>query len=551
MVDFPTYALIVNDTDWAGKVKMRSAVMVWISAVSLLFVGCQPQSVAINDDNRLIYGLTLSPSGFDPHINESAEMGIVLRQVYDTLVYRDPSTGVFVPGLAAEWMISDDGLEYTFLLKENVTFHDGTPFNSQAVAANLDRIADPTTRSQRAILLLGPYAGYEILDEFRILIRLTEPFSPLLDGLSQVYLGIASPAALNAQARERYQFHQVGTGPFELVEYIPDTRLVIRRNNSYTWGPDFYNPPQQNAVQTVEFRFFRDPSTRLINLESNDAHIMGELSPLDARTLTGNSQIQLIPATIGGQPLQFLMNTQQFPTDNVTIRRALIYGTSRDQIVNTVYQGFSPIAWSPLTRSTEFYDRSLENAYAYDLTQARALISSQGYVDEDGDGFWDTDDGPLTVTIIVPPWGLISDVAQLLSEQWTQMGVAADLQAVADFPSVIAAVESGEYNLVAFNAFGLDPGPILQSYFTSGGTRNWTLFNDPQLDATLNTAVATVDPLVRTNLYASAQLTIMDQALILPIRDYVNLNAAVSSVGNLTFDAYGWFPLLTNVTFTP
>src|SRR3990172_4859903 len=89
--------------------------------------------------NRLVYGLTLNPSGFDPHINLSSELGIPFFSVYDTLVYRHPQTMDFVPGLADRWEMSPDGLSWTFYLKENVTFHDGTPFNAQAVAANLDR----------------------------------------------------------------------------------------------------------------------------------------------------------------------------------------------------------------------------------------------------------------------------------------------------------------------------------------------------------------------------------------------------------------------------
>ena len=100
--------------------------------------------------NRIIYGLTLQPSGFDPHIHGSSELGIPLRSVYDTLVYRDPTTDEFVPGLASSWTVPADGLIYTFVLKQNVKFHDGTAFNAQAVAANLDRIVNPTTAYQKA-----------------------------------------------------------------------------------------------------------------------------------------------------------------------------------------------------------------------------------------------------------------------------------------------------------------------------------------------------------------------------------------------------------------
>ncbi len=182
--------------------------------ISIVITGCGTTPESRLDVNRIVYGLTLSPSGFDPHIHQSSEIGIVLRQVYDTLVYRDPDTGAFVSGLAESWSVSTDQTVYTFVLKQGVKFHDGTSFDAAAVGANLNRITAPETRSQNALALLGPYSGFEIIDDFTIAIRLSEPFSPFLDSLSQFYLGIASPTALSAYSVERYQFNQVGTGPY-------------------------------------------------------------------------------------------------------------------------------------------------------------------------------------------------------------------------------------------------------------------------------------------------------------------------------------------------
>ena len=121
----------------------------------LLVVGC----AAPTSTDRLVYGLTLSPSGIDPHINRSSELGIPLTSVYDTLVYLDLDTGELVPGLAEGWQQSDDGLTYTFYLREGVTFHDGTPFDAEAVRYNLDRITSPDVASQKARFMLGPYNG--------------------------------------------------------------------------------------------------------------------------------------------------------------------------------------------------------------------------------------------------------------------------------------------------------------------------------------------------------------------------------------------------------
>ena len=110
-----------------------------ISVLLLLLTACTNSA---SDDgctapDCIVYGLTLSPSGIDPHINRSTELGIVLRNVYDTLVYRDPVTDEFVAGLAESWTVSEDDLTYEFNLREGVTFHDDTPFNADAVRCQL------------------------------------------------------------------------------------------------------------------------------------------------------------------------------------------------------------------------------------------------------------------------------------------------------------------------------------------------------------------------------------------------------------------------------
>jgi peptide/nickel transport system substrate-binding protein len=517
----------------------------WLPTLLLLLLfTCLP--VRSQGNNRIIYGLTLQPSGFDPHINRSSELGIPLRQVYDTLVYRHPDTNEIVAGLATDWSISEDGLVYTFTLRQGVVFHDGTPFNAQAVGTNLDRITSPQTASQLAAFLLGPYAGYEVIDDYTIRILLSSPYSPLLDSLAQVYLGIASPTALSQYSENRYQFHQVGTGPFQFVELVPGDRLVIERNPDYNWGPVFYNPPTEQSIDQIEFRFFTDPPTRSLALESDQAQIMGELLPTDARALTGNSTIQLVPQSVPGQPLQFLMNTNRFPTDSRGVRQALIFGANRNAIVDAVYQQFSPVAWGPLAANTLYYDRSVQGLYAHDIGQAQALLTAAGYSDSDNDGYLDIGGVTATVDVIVPPWGLAPQVAELLQDQWRTIGIRATLKPVPTIGSLLDAVASGEYNLVAFNTYGLDP-VLLNDFYLSDGANNYTGFVDDELDDVLREATRQTDPAVRAALYARAQQIIMNEALVLPIRDQVNLNASSAVLTNLQFDPYGWFPLLNNM----
>ncbi len=512
----------------------------------LILAGCATPKET-RGENPIVYGLTLEPSGFDPHIHRSAELGIVLRQVYDTLVYRHPETREIVPGLATSWEISDDRLSYTFQLRQDVTFHDGTPFNAQAVAANLDRIVSPDTRSQKAAFMLGPYIGYEIVDTYTIRILLSEPFSPLLDSLSQVYLGIASPTALAQYSPERYQFHQVGTGPFRFIKYTPGVEIVLQRNENYAWGPEFYEPLGDGAIDEIIFKFYEDPPTRTLALENGDAHIMGEIPPASARLISSGDSLVLQPVSVPGQPLQFMFNTEQYPTNDVNVRRALLYATNRGVIVDTVFQGFSPIAWGPLSSNTLYYNPEVEGMYAYDPDQARALLATAGFIDTDNDGLLNDGEANLQIIMLIPPWGQLPEVAQVIQSQWREIGVDLQLTQVSGFTALREAVAEGQYHLVSFDTPGYDPY-FLNEFYMTNAANNYMNFSNTELDAALLTARQELSPSARRSQYAAIQRFIMEQALILPIREYVNLNAHLPSIHGLVYDPYGWFPLLNNVT---
>lgn len=503
-----------------------------------------------DDGNRIVYGLTLNPSGLDPHIHISNELGIPFYSVYDTLIYRHPQTMDFVPGLAERWEMAPDGLSWTFTLRRDVTFHDGTPFNAQAVAANLDRITDPELASGKARALLGPYTGYTIVDDYTITLHLSEPYAPLLDGLSQVYLGMASPTALREYSKNTYQWHQVGTGPYRLEEVVPGDRIILRRNPDYAWGPVFYAEATDQSVDTVEFRFYTDPATRSLALESGEVQMIGELLPTDVELLLGNTQLRVFRVPIPGQPQQFFFNVKRAPTDELAVRQALLYATNRTEIVDAVFQGQSPVAHGPLTAVTPFYDPAVEALYPFDPTFAQSLLQGAGYGDSDGDGIWDRDGEPLRLTMVFASWNQTPEVAQLIQSEWRDIGIEVELIRVPDFPTLRSYALEDDFNLIAFYDFGVEASLLNQFYMTDGAN-NWSGFSDPELDGWLHEAVRQVDAGTRAALYSSVQQRIMEQAVVLPIREYVNLNGTTARLDGVIFSAQGWWPLLRNLQLRP
>jgi peptide/nickel transport system substrate-binding protein len=509
--------------------------------VVALLVGC---GVPASEGTRIVYGLTLAPSGIDPHVHRSSELGIPLTSVYDTLVYQDPETGQFVPGLAERWVVSDDGITYTFYLREDVTFHDGTAFNAEAVRLNLERITSPDLASQKARFMLGPYERAEVVDEYTVCIHLSEPFAPLLGALSQVYLGMASPAAVEKWGDE-YQLHQVGTGPFVFADYVAEDHLLLRRNPDYDWGPSVYRN-KTARVDEIEFRFFTDPATRSPALETGEADVMGEIPPLDAARLEENPGFRVEAVPIPGISLMVFMNTNRPPLDDIQVRRALLYAADREAIISTIFRDTSPVAYGPLAATTFGYEPAVQGYYPYDPAQAAALLDEASWTDTDGDGVRDWNGEPLTLDLYLMGWGYMPDVGQLLAAQWAELGIAVNSQEV-NFREAMGVISEGEYHLIPFTDSSSDPD-ILREFFHSQAGSNWSKVNNSEIDAWLEAAARTSDPAERAALYSQVQLRVMDQALVIPIRDYVNLNGVSNQVQGLRFDARGWFPWLVDLT---
>ncbi len=493
----------------------------------------------------LVYGLTLAPSGLDPHLHASAELGIPLSSVYDMLIFRDDVTGQYVPGLAERWTISPDGREYTFYLRKDVIFHDGTPFNARAVQANIEYVLDPENHSQKALSMLGPVSSIRVEDEFQVVFELDDAYTPLLDSLSQVYLGMASPQALERWGPAEYQFHQVGTGPYQFVEYIPNDHLLLRRNPDYAWAPEIYDH-QVASIEFINFLFFEMDATRAIALESRQVDIMGEIPFREAERLSSGDGFTLYPIAIPGQPMQFYFNLNREPTQDRLVREALSLGLDRAQLVRTVFGKRSPLARGPLS-GVVFGDLLVDAPAEYDPETAANLLDQAGWVDDDGDGFREKDGQPLALTIIAPTWGGNTEAAQLMEVAWEALGARVDIVTAQGFGPLRELQSTGNYSVIGINFFGTD-ADLLRPSYRSDGFFNWSGIADIVLDRLLDSAATVIDgQSERDTQYREAIARIMDAYAVLPLRDYLNLVVARSNVKGLRFSIQGWFPYLIDL----
>lgn len=523
--------------------------LLWALGILVLFgCGAAQRALPCADDPRCLgYAIAADIPVLDPHRSQLPEAGIIFRQIYDTLIYRDVERDQFLPGLAREWQVSADGLEYTFHLRQDVVFHDGSAFNADAVGRNIERVFQPDSRASLARELLGALKLYEILDAYTIRLRLFEPRAALLDGLAQPYLGMASPRALERYDGLRYQYHQTGTGPFALDDYLPGERVLLRRHPGYNVNPAIYQPLTGEEIERVEFLIRPDTEAFSLPMAGDAYDVIDDAPPLMAQSLAGSSRVILIPTEIPGQTVQFVFNTKGPHLKEREVRLALLLATNRVGIADQVFFNTSPVAWAPLSQSTGFAHTGFVNVYEFDLAQAQALLAAAGYEDSDDDGILERAGDQLSLSMLVPPWGQLPNVASLLQREWRQIGIDLRLAPAPGNSELEALIQSGEFDLLPVRNFGVDPG-ILERVFLEGSPYSASRARIPALNELLIRAAQEQDPARRRSLYYEIQSLLMNEALLLPIREYARLRAVGRRVTGLRFDAYGFYPLLANVT---
>lgn len=521
-----------------------------IGLLALFACGAAEQSIPCKDDRRCLrYALSADIPLLDPHFSHLPEAGMIFRQIYDTLVYRDSESGEFRPGLALDWETSEDGLVYTFRLRRDVIFHDGSDFSAAAVAHNIERIFRPESEQSLARKLLAPLRQYEVLDEHTIRLRLFEPHAALLDNLAQPFLGIASPKALNESDGLRYQYHQSGTGPFVLASYLPGELIVLRRFGGYAEVSPIESPMTGDEIDRVEFSIITDSEADWLALLGDSQDVVDNVASAAAQNLSNNSRVVLMPVRIPGQTIQFLFNTNRIHLRDREVRLALLLATNRIGIRDQVFYNASPVAWAPLAANTGYAHTGFVNKFEFDLDQARALLDAAGYADSDGDGIVEKSARPLELTVLAPPWGQLPEVAAFIKDQWRQIGINLVVEPAPGATQLDSLIRSGEYDLLPIDNYGLDPG-ILSDVFLDSSRYSSSRAPHPQLNELLIRAAIEIDAVTRRNLYFEAQSIIMNEVLIVPIRDNVRLRAISANVTGLRFDAYGFYPLLSNVSIT-
>jgi peptide/nickel transport system substrate-binding protein len=495
---------------------------------------------------KLVFGMSYEPTQLDPHVGSSYEGATIDRAVCDTLV-REATDGTFHPGLASKWEVSQDGLTYTFYLRKDVKFTDGTAFNAEAVKFNLDRIVDPATKSEQAISLVGPYASTEVVDDYTAKVHLKEAFGPFLGGIAQPNVSIVSPAAVK-QYGDTFGDHLVGSGPFILKEHVRADHVTLVRNPDYNWGSDMFDHQGAAYLDEIEFKFITESTVRGGTLDTGETNMINDVPPEDFVRLAADSKYKTYNIIQPGTPLAIALNVSKAPLDDLKVRQALEYGIDKKAIVDTLFAGQYALAYSPLAPNTLGYWSGSEQMYPYDQAKAKSLLDEAGWKDTNGDGIREKNGQPLKLVWPTFGWQSMDKMAQVVQAQLKELGIDLTVN-VGAFPAMYSAANKCEHNLVHTGNTDVDPN-ALDIVYNSANVGNgwaWTCTKDTEIDQLLKQGRALTDPAARIPIYTKLQQRILDQALVVPIRQFVNLIATRAEVKGLRFELVGFAPEMYDV----
>jgi peptide/nickel transport system substrate-binding protein len=393
----------------------------------------------------------------------------VMNNTHNALVTLDPEF-TMRPDLAKSWEIVDKGKEYIFHLHENVTFHDGTDCDAEAVKWNFDDMLKQQSASW-VYAFFTAMERTEVIDKHTFKVIMKEPAAllPMLAGYFQG-VQIGSPTAVKKYG-EDWGRHPVGTGPFtyDLADYRPDELVLLKKNPNYFRKDTFGNPLPY--LDQVEIRIIKDPISAMTALRTGQVDILQRLNPQHVPVLERAKGVKTVTAP-SRMPLVCYMNQRKPPFDDVRVRRAIGgYGLNRKEIAQTVFQGRAKPLVSIIAEGVQDH-LDLTEMYPYDPDKAKALLQEAGYGAQ----------RPVEFEVLTNTDApIFADSATLLKSQMEQIGVNVKI-VVLDKPAMIDKFFKYNFDMVIEDFGALVDFNQESLHFFRGFKSNFGGLNSPELE---------------------------------------------------------------------
>jgi peptide/nickel transport system substrate-binding protein len=521
----------------------------WAAALLLACLAAAgPSAGAPIAGGTLTIGFNGDPTTLDPHTSAAAATYVIgSLNVVESLLYQR-GDGTLVPWLAESSTVSADGRAFTFTLRSDARFSDGTPVNAQAVKWNLDRIVDPHFKAGGAIAALHGYTGAAIVDARTVRVRFADPFAPFLTYVAGGTLGLLSPAA-TAGRSESAATQPTGSGAFTVAEYRPQDHVTLVRNSAYNrrapWS-DHAGPPY---LDRVVWKIIPEDETRAITVQSGETQMIYLLGygsrGVTLDHLRGDRRLAVDVSAFPGSAYLWLVNVRLFPTDDVQVRRAIAYAMNRPAIINSVYKGLGSPACGLLSH-TLLRDPEMCGAYRHDPAKAADLLQTAGW-QLGPNHVWQKNGRPLRLVInsLNSGAGNFPDV-ELVQGQLGEAGMDVAIKSQTIGPRTEDNFKCAD-NLGTIFLRSTDPDTLYALFHSShiGTNFNWSCYASPEVDGLLAQARSELDPVKRRALYVRLDHILMDQVAAVPLMDVLSVWIRRINVKGVRYN-FSTYPALTD-----
>lgn len=481
---------------------------------------------------KLTFALAADPTCIDPQqagANAALNVG---RQIVDSLTDQDPETGEIVPWLASSWEVDPEAKTFTFKLRPDLTFSDGSPLDAAAVKANFDAIVALGAKAPLGSSYLAGYVGTTVVDPLTAKVEFGAPNVQFLQASSTMSLGLLSPATVTKDPAARCTGDLVGSGPFTVESYTANQSAVLTKRAGYESGSSLAGHTGDAYLDTIEFSIIPESGVRLGALQSGQVTAISDVQPQDEPQFeSGDNTILTRPNP--GLPFGLQPNVSRPLLGEEAVRVALSKAINREELNATVLTPrYKPATSVLATASPGWSDQSA--SLAFDLDGANKLLDDAGWV-KGADGIREKNGQRLSLdTIWVPLFNASGSVLQLVQQQAKAAGIELALRqlTLADSQTVQA---SGDYDLVYYNLTRVDPD-VLRTIFSSKGANRGHI-TDPALDALLDQQAATTDTAAREKVLTEIQQTAIAKGYFVPLFELAQVHGLGPSVKGLHFEA--------------
>ncbi|WP_161880829.1 ABC transporter substrate-binding protein [Deinococcus alpinitundrae] len=484
----------------------------WVVCAALLCGSQVPfvQAQSVARGGTLQIAVDQSPVGLDPHVATAFSTFVVTGQIYEGLLDVDASLKI-KPLLASKYVKSKDGLTYTFTLRSNVKFHNGDPLTAADVEYSMDRVKDPKTASPLASRL-SAVKDIKVTGPLEVSFVLSKPFAPFLSEVATIAIVDKKYVTGGGDLQRK----AVGTGPFSLKEWVPDTYVQLAKNPNY-WAKG------QPYLDALKYNIVPDASTRQVGLQSGTYQFLPNIDASLAATLKNAAGIKLIKS----QDLSYSLlgvNVTRKPFNDPRVREALNYAINRPEIVQGVYFG-DAVPAGPIPPAVKQYAQPVSSfaCYTHNPDKAKELLKQAGYPGG-------VDFSILTFNTIKT----VSDAAQVLQAELAASGFRAKID-VQEFGSFVQNWRNSNFDaFVSLNGGSVDPDGQLYRTLISGGSTNVFKYADAAVDKLLEQGRSATTTGKRIQIYTQLQQLVACKGPLAFLAYGALYSAAQSNVNGFT-----------------